>query len=253
MAEAAPRLEGRVVLVTGAASGIGRATAERMAREGARLVCADVQAEPLDAIVKSLVAQGAEAEGRLCDVADPEQVAATVAFAVERFGRLDCLCNIAGILLMEHFHETSPESWRRILDVNLTGTYLMCRAALPHLLASRGCIVNASSTSALAGLPYGAAYGASKAGVLALTRALAVEYGKQGLRANAVCPGSIKTPMTTRGGLPDDVDFKLLQRAMALDVPRGPETVAGVIAMLASDDGAHVNGESIRVDGGTLA
>jgi len=163
------------------------------------------------------------------------------------------LCNIAGILLMEHAHATRLEDWRRVIDVNLTGTFLVSMAALPHLLEAKGNIVNASSTSALAGLPYGAAYGASKGGVLALTRTLAVEYGRQGLRANAVCPGSITTPMTSRGKLPKDPDFKLLARAMALDQARGPETVAGVIAMLASEDGAHINGEHIRIDGGTLS
>ena len=230
------RFEDRVALVTGAASGIGRATCERLASEGASLVCADVQAE-----------------ASLCDVSDPAQVRATVQLAIDRFGRLDVLCNIAGILLMQHAHETTLEQWRRVLDVNLTGTFLMSVAALPHLLAARGNIVNASSTSALAGLPYGAAYGASKGGVLALTRTFAIEYGKQGLRANAVCPGSIQTPMTTRNMLPKDADMKLILRASALDKPRGPETVAGVIAMLASDDGAHINGESIRIDGATLS
>jgi NAD(P)-dependent dehydrogenase (short-subunit alcohol dehydrogenase family) len=130
----------------------------------------------------------------------------------------------------------------------------MCRAALPHLLDSGGNIVNVSSTAALAGLPYGAAYGASKGGVLGLTRALAVEYGKQGVRCNAVCPGSIKTPMSAGGaGLPQDADMKLVMRQMALDRPRGPETVASLIAFLASDEAAHVNGEHILVDGGTLA
>ena len=108
-------------------------------------------------------------------------------------------------------------------------------------------------TAGLAGMPYGAAYGASKAGILALTRSLAVEYAKQGLRAVSVCPGSIKTAMGSRSVLPEDCDFGLLQRAMPLDAARGPEVVAGLIAMLASDDGAHINGEEIRVDGGTLA
>ncbi len=122
------------------------------------------------------------------------------------------------------------------------------------LLESGGNIVNTSSTSALAGLAYGAAYGASKAGVLGLTYSLAIEYGRRGVRANAVCPGSIKTPMTAgAAGLPEKIDPKLITRAMALDKPRGPETVAGVIAMLASDDGAHINGVEIRVDGGTLS
>jgi meso-butanediol dehydrogenase/(S,S)-butanediol dehydrogenase/diacetyl reductase len=129
----------------------------------------------------------------------------------------------------------------------------MCQTAIPHLLESGGNIVNTSSTSALAGLPYGAAYAASKGGVRAFTRSIAVEYAKQGLRANCVCPGSVTTGMTTRSMLPEGMDFSLMQRVLPLDKPRGPETVAGVIAMLASEDGAHVNGEEIRVDGGTLA
>jgi NAD(P)-dependent dehydrogenase (short-subunit alcohol dehydrogenase family) len=130
----------------------------------------------------------------------------------------------------------------------------MCRAALPHLLTARGNIVNVASTAALAGLPYGVAYGASKGGVLALTRALAVEYGKQGVRCNAVCPGSIQTPMTSGGaGLPADADMKLVMRQMALDRPRGPEQVASLIAFLASSEAAHINGSHILVDGGTLA
>ena len=112
---------------------------------------------------------------------------------------------------------------------------------------------NTSSTAALAGTAYAAAYAASKGGVLALTHTLAVEYGKEGLRVNAVCPGSIKTPMASRSKLPENMDFELIRRVMALDKPRGPETVSGVIAFLASDDAAHVNGEGIRVDGATLS
>jgi NAD(P)-dependent dehydrogenase (short-subunit alcohol dehydrogenase family) len=154
---------------------------------------------------------------------------------------------------MDLTHELELADWSRVIAVNLTATFLMCKAAIPHLLQRGGNIVNVSSTSALQGMPYGAAYGSSKAGVLALTRGIAVEYAARGLRANAVCPGSIETPMTNADMLPKGIDMKLLRRMMPLDRARGPETVASVIAMLASADGAHINGEFIRVDGGTLA
>jgi meso-butanediol dehydrogenase/(S,S)-butanediol dehydrogenase/diacetyl reductase len=143
--------------------------------------------------------------------------------------------------------------WDQVLAINLTGTFTFCRAAIPALLDSRGNIVNVSSTAALAGAAWSAAYAASKGGVLALTRTIAVEYAKQGLRCNAVCPGSITTPITKDFGFPEGGDFKLVERMMAIDKPRGPETVAAAIAYLASDDAAHVNGEDIRVDGGTLS
>jgi NAD(P)-dependent dehydrogenase (short-subunit alcohol dehydrogenase family) len=247
------RFEGKVVLVTGAASGIGRATVERMAEEGATLFCVDVDREGVEGTAKRAVELGVEAEARVCDVGDPEQVAATVRACVDRFGRLDSVCNVAGIIRTDNSHETSLEDWERVLRINLTGTFLMCRAAIPHLLATKGNIVNTSSTSALGGLPWGAAYAASKGGVLALTRALAVEYAKQGLRVNAVCPGAIKTPMLSRFTFPEGADRKLMARLMPLDENRGPETVASVIALLASEDGAHMNGEAVRVDGGILA
>jgi len=249
----AGRFEGKVALVTGASSGIGRATALRLGSEGAALFLLDVIQEGLEATGKECREAGAEVVTQQCDVSQGEQVEAAVTGCIEHFGRLDALIHVAGILSLEHTHEVTLESWNRVLGVNLTGTFLLCKAALPHLLQSRGNIVNTSSTSALAGMPYGACYGATKAGVLALTRTLAVEYAKQGLRANAVCPGSILTAMTSRSNLPEEMDFELLRRAMPLDKPRGPETVAAVIAMLASEDGAHINGESIRVDGGTLA
>lgn len=247
------RLKDRVVLITGAASGIGRATAERMASEGAKLFLLDVQAEPLEEAAAAAAAHGGEVASQVCDVSDPAQVEASVSACIERFGKLDCLCNVAGILRMANAHELDLEVWNSVIAINLTGTFMMCKAALPHLLASGGNIINTSSTSALGGLPWGAAYGASKGGVLALTRTLAVEYGKQGLRANAVCPGSIMTPMTTRSIMPEGADMSLLRRVVPIDKPRGPETVAGVMAFLASDDAVHINGEEIRVDGGTLS
>ncbi len=247
------RLEGKVAIITGSAAGIGRACAHRMAEEGASLLLLDVAAEGLEETAKQCSERGAEVIHQTCDVSDPEQTRAAVAAAVERFGRLDTLVNIAGILSLDHTHELGLERWNQVLAVNLTGTFLMTQSALPHLLESGGSVINTSSTSALAGMPYAAAYAATKAGVHAFTRTLAVEYGKQGLRANAIAPGSIKTAMGSRANLPENMDFSLIQRQMPIDKPRGPETVAGLVAMLASEDGAHINGECIRVDGGTLA
>ena len=241
------------MLVTGAGSGIGRATALQLAREGASLFCVDVDAAAAEAVAKEATALGAAALACACDVASPAQVEAALARCVGEFRRLDGLCNAAGILHMANTHEHALADWDRVLAVNLTGTFLICRAALPHLLASRGSIVNVASTAGLRGMPWGAAYGASKGGVLAFTRTLAVEYGKRGLRANAVCPGSIDTPMSAGAQIPADADRELLQRILPLDHARGPETVSSVIALLLSDEGAHMNGEDVRVDGGMQA
>jgi NAD(P)-dependent dehydrogenase (short-subunit alcohol dehydrogenase family) len=167
-------------------------------------------------------------------------------------GRLDTVVNSAGILRFEHSHEVALESWQRILDVNLTGTFLVCQAALPALLADGGgAIVNVASTAALAAHPWAVAYSASKGGVLALTRTLAIEYAKQGLRANAVCPGSIDTPITGAFNLPEGADAKLLHRIMSPVGMGDPSVVAAAIAYLGSDDATHVNGADLRIDGGT--
>jgi meso-butanediol dehydrogenase / (S,S)-butanediol dehydrogenase / diacetyl reductase len=247
------RFEGKVAFVTGAAAGIGRATAIRLASEGASVYMVDVSAEGLEETVKLCEETGSVVVSAHCDVTNEEDIRSNVAACVERFGRLDTLCNIAGILLLDHFENITADQFRRVLEVNLVGTFVLSQAALPHLIESKGNIVNTSSTSALAGMPYGAAYGTSKGGVSAFTRTLAVEFGKRGVRCNAVNPGSIQTAMAGPGVVPEDADMRLLARATPLDQARGPEVVAATIAMLASDDGAHINGEEIRVDGGTLA
>jgi NAD(P)-dependent dehydrogenase (short-subunit alcohol dehydrogenase family) len=160
---------------------------------------------------------------------------------------------MAGILRFDDTGELETAHWQKVIDINLTGTMLLCRAALPQLIESGGSIVNAASTAALSGLPCGVAYSASKGGVLAMTRSIAVEYAKRGVRANCVCPGDINTGMTDGIAFPESMDFELMPRIMSLTGPKPPEVMAGVIAMLASEDGAHITGEDVRVDGGTLS
>ncbi len=247
------RFQDKVVLVTGAGSGIGKASALRIAGEGGAVFCADLQGDALDATVAEIVSAGGRAAARVCDVSSREDVQETVAECVSEFGSLYALVNMAGMLRFDDTEQLAQDHWDRVIAVNLTGTMMLCRAVLPHLLETRGSIVNAASTAALSGLPSGAAYSASKGGVLAMTRSIAIEYGKRGVRANCVCPGDIKTGMTHGIKYPDNMDFDLIPRIMSLTGPLGPEVVAGVIAMLASEDGIHITGEDIRVDGGTLS
>lgn len=247
------RFADRSVLITGAGSGIGRATAERLAAEGAHLTISDVNADGLEETASTCRTSGVPVTAVVSDVSDEAAVADLVAGAVGEFGRLDVLVNVAGILQFKDFRLTTLADFERIIGVNLTGTFLTCRDAMPHLLESQGNIVNITSTAALAGHPWTSSYSASKGGVLALTLTLAVEFGKLGVRCNAVAPGSINTPIQNAFELPEGADPKLLHRIMPLDRMRGPENVAGAVAFLGSDDAAHVNGEVLRVDGGTLA
>jgi NAD(P)-dependent dehydrogenase (short-subunit alcohol dehydrogenase family) len=247
------RFEDKAVLVTGAASGIGRATALRLAAEGASLACLDLSGAALGELGHELEATGRPWLCLECDVSDEAAVARAVAAVIERYGRLDAVCNVAGILRADHSHELRLQDWERVLRVNLTGTFLVCRAAIPYLLKTRGAIVNTSSNAALGGHPWMAAYSASKGGILALTRSLSVEYVKQGLRVNAVCPGGVATPLHAQFQIPEGADPALLRRAMAHVPHAAPEAVAGAIAFLASADAAFMNGAELRIDGGALS
>jgi NAD(P)-dependent dehydrogenase (short-subunit alcohol dehydrogenase family) len=261
------RLDGRRILVTGAAAGIGRATALRLLDENASVVAADISADGLE----KTRAQAEESGwgGRLItlemNVGEEQSVIDGVRSAVGTLGGLDSLVNAAGILRASHTHETSTELWNQILRVNLTGSFLTVREALPALLSnSRSVIVNFSSTSAAFAHPYMAAYAASKGGIQSFTHAIALEYGKQGLRAVCVAPGSIKSGITdaTGGYIPPDADWSLFAKLSpvlptALESSGAPmadpAVVAGVVAMLVSDDGAFISGTEIRIDGGTHA
>ncbi|MFH8345703.1 SDR family NAD(P)-dependent oxidoreductase [Streptomyces sp. NPDC018045] len=250
------RFDGRRVLITGAGSGIGQATVHRVLAEGGRVVAADISEAGLKATAERAAADGRG--GRLStavlDIADEAAARAGVAAAVAELGGLDVLVNAAGILRASHTHETSLDAFNRIIAVNLTGTFLMIREALPALLRGRApVVVNFSSTSAAFAHPYMAAYAASKGGIQSMTHAIASEYAKQGLRAVCVAPGSVRSGMTDDPGLPADADMSLFGKLMPA-IGEGfapPETVAGVIAMLASEDGAFVTGTEIRIDGGT--
>ncbi|MEV6768002.1 SDR family oxidoreductase [Nocardia sp. NPDC051030] len=252
------RFTDRRVLITGAGSGIGRATVHRILAEGGRVVAADINVDGLAETAKQAAANGngERLSTVTINIGDEESVRAGVASAVETLGGLDALVNAAGILRSAHTHEMPLADFNTIITVNLTGTFLMIRESLPALLESgKGVIVNFTSTSAFFAHPYMTAYAASKGGIMSMTHALAAEYGKQGLRVVAVAPGSISSDMTDgRGpGLPADADFTLFTKLIPA-IGQGfasPDTVAGVVAMLASDDGAFITGTEIRIDGGT--
>jgi NAD(P)-dependent dehydrogenase (short-subunit alcohol dehydrogenase family) len=233
------RFEGRVALVSGAASGIGAAVSARLAQEGATVLRSDIVA--FDG-------------GVVCDVTDPESCRAAVARAVDEYGKLDVLVNVAGIGVARRIGDVTLEEWKRILDVNLTGTFLLSQAALDPLLAARGSIVNMASVAGLRATPYNAAYCASKGGVIMLTKSMALELAKAGVRVNAVCPASVDTPFLRGFELPDGADLALLSRSVSpmghlIDVAE----VAAAVAYLASDDAATVSGTTLVIDGGSTA
>lgn len=246
------RFAGKVALITGAASGIGRATAERLASEGATIVATDVDVDGLAETARIITDDGGSVSTVVGSVADPASVAEQIDAAVSGQGRLDVLCNIAGILRFNNLHDTTLDEWNLVLNVNLTGTFLMCQAAMPHLIESGGNIVNTASTAALGGHPWTAAYSASKGGILAFSKGLAIEFGKRGVRTNVVAPGSIETPIQNQFFFPEGADKNLLHRIMAFDRSRPASYVASVIAFVASEDGAHMCGSVLRCDGGTL-
>jgi NAD(P)-dependent dehydrogenase (short-subunit alcohol dehydrogenase family) len=247
------RFEGKSVLVTGAGSGIGRATALRFAAEGARVACADINERGLEETAIAIRAAGGVVATKLCDVSKPDAVTSTVAFAVKEHGGLYALANVAGIGGFQRTSEVTLDLWNRFISINLTGAFLMCQAALPHILEAKGAIVNTGSVAGIKSHPYSAAYCASKGGVVLMTKALAVEYGRKGIRINVVCPGGVETPLIQDFKLPEGVSQAALQKIMPLGRLGKPEEVAGTIAFLCSEDAAYINGSAIVVDGGMTA
>lgn len=243
----------KVVVVTGAASGLGRATALAFAREAAKLVLADVDEAGLAATAASAAELGAEALAVPTNLTDTAACAALIAAAVARFGRVDALCNVAGAFNFAHAAQITPEVWDRIFAVNVRGPFFLIQAALPYLLESHGAVVNVASASAFLGHAYLAHYAASKAALVNMTKSLAMEFVNTPLRINAIAPGGINTAMTATPSLPDGVDFQLIGRYSPLRGSSEPEDLTDLILMLAGPRGKAIHGACLNADRGITA
>jgi len=244
------RFEGKTVIVTGAASGIGRGVAERFSREGANVVLCDVDEKKLNDVARALPSE--RTLGQRCDVTKYDEVEALVAAAVKRFGGLDVMVNNAGIAPEGSATDVSLADWGKTLDTDLSGVFHGCKAALPELLKRGGNIVNTASVSGLGADWALCAYNAAKGGVVNLTRSIALDFGAKGVRANAVCPSLTRTGMTEDMLKDKDLVAKFMER-LPLKRVAEPADIAGVVAFLASDDARFVNGVNLPVDGGVTA
>jgi meso-butanediol dehydrogenase/(S,S)-butanediol dehydrogenase/diacetyl reductase len=244
------RYDGRVALVTGAASGIGRAVALRLAQEGATVLALDLDAA-------GLAATRDDADGnvvvRACDVTSADDCRAAVEFAVNECGRIDVLGNVAGIARGEHFGEVTEAAYRQMMAVNVDGYFFMAQAAIPHLLATDGVIVNIASNAGLIGQAYTVVYCMTKGAVVQLTKSLAMEYMKQPLRVVAIAPGGVDTGLLRNYQMPSDVDFDLVMRYTGARGMAKPEDIANLFAFLASDEARNIHGTVVSSDGGMTA
>src|SRR3954447_20011416 len=245
------QFDGRVAVVTGAGSGLGRATAKQLASEGAGVACLDIVGDAVEKTAAEIAEAGGKARAYTVDVSDPGSVRPAVEAAAKDLGRPSLVFNCAGIGRFSHSEETDFAEWQKIIGVNLTGTFLVAQAALPHLLEGGGCIINIASNAGIKAQPYSAAYCASKAGVVHLTKCLADEYLKRGVRVNCVAPGGMDTPLQEKFmEFPEGVNWKEFRKVMTPLGNSTPEEIAKVVAFVASDDCRYMTGSIVSIDGG---
>jgi NAD(P)-dependent dehydrogenase (short-subunit alcohol dehydrogenase family) len=243
-------MTGKAVLVTGAASGLGRATALRLGRAGAQVCLVDVAAEGLEETARMLNEAGAQSLVHVADLSVRETCPKAVAAAVEAFGRLDALCNVAGVHMARHTTQMTPAEFDKTLAVNLAAPFALIQAAIPHLLETHGAVVNVTSCAAFVGQAYMAAYSATKAGLTHMTKSLAMEFMNQPIRFNAVAPGGMMTPLVANSGFPPDMDPVLYGRIVPLRGMVEVDDVAEMVAFLASDAARGYQGACINIDAG---
>ena len=244
------RFEGKTVLLTGAASGIGRETAPRFASEGAEVYGADVNEAGLKETAEQVAQAGGSMQFGRHDLTKRGDCFGAVESAVAAFGKLDVLGNIAGATKFHHFHEMPEEDWHFTIGLNLSGVAFTAQAALPHLIETQGALVNVASVAGVVGQAYTVAYCAAKGGVVMLTKSLAAEYIKTGVRISAVAPGGVKTPLNEKIDFPDEIDWDLVKRYMGQRGLCGPDEIAAAIAYLASHEARFVHGTILSIDGG---
>tara|TARA_R110000824_G_scaffold13280_5_gene57883 strand:- start:21606 stop:22364 length:759 start_codon:yes stop_codon:yes gene_type:complete len=240
----------KTVLVTGAASGLGRAASLRFAAEGAKLCLVDLNGDGLAETAASITEAGGEAVTYSGDLGDPVNCAKAVHSAVDAFGSLDVLCNVAGILRFHALADVTPDDWNRLFSANVNAAFFMIQAAMPHLIKAEGNVVNIVSTAAFVGQAYTAPYAATKAALLSLTKSLAMEFMHAPVRINALAPGGMMTEMVQNLEFPEDADQSLIARYIGIRPPSQPEDIVEPLIFLASDRARSVHGACYTADNG---
>ncbi|MBA3053521.1 MAG: SDR family oxidoreductase [Sphingomonadales bacterium] len=243
----------KVALVTGSARGLGKAVAAGLAADGVALFLVDVLADRLEETRAELAAGGATVHAHVADIAERASCFDAVAAAVAHYGRLDILINAAGIVRFNHLIDVPEEEYRRVLAVNMDAAFFFSQAALPHIIAAHGNIVNVASQSAKIGTPYIVPYSMSKAGLVQMTLSMAMEYMEAPIRINAVCPGTMATEIGQGIPMPDGIDFAKIERYGGQRAPNEPAEVAAAVVFVASDRASAIHGAVLTADGGATA